>query len=162
MKEEKTKEQKEKEYLEKIKQETFYIRFWRACVNLQKEISSKQRGHNYKYCPIQDLFSWARPILNNEKIAFFQTISFEENNHLIKTKIVDLLNSKVMDEATVCVADTELRGQNKFQSFGSGLTYLRRYSLFCLLNVQPEKDTDAADSRYAFNKQTFTPTTKKL
>jgi hypothetical protein len=38
----------------------------------------------------------------------------------------------------------QLKGMNDYQSFGSGITYYRRYCLSTILGIVTDKDTDAA------------------
>ena len=47
-------------------------------------------------------------------------------------------------ESSVLIPKVSLKGQNEFQSLGSGITYLRRYSLSCMLGLITDKDADAA------------------
>ena len=47
-------------------------------------------------------------------------------------------------ESKVAIPHVQLKGQNDYQSFGSGVTYFRRYALASCLALVTDKDTDAS------------------
>jgi len=73
----------------------------------------------------------------------------------IKTILCHTKSGEVL-EGFVPVADVKLAGQNDYQTLGSGITYLRRYSLESVLGLVTSKDTDASGG------STTTPTKTKL
>jgi hypothetical protein len=44
----------------------------------------------------------------------------------------------------VAIPSVTLKGMNDYQSFGSGVTYFRRYALASSLGLVTDKDTDAS------------------
>jgi hypothetical protein len=46
-------------------------------------------------------------------------------------------------ESSTPIPLVQLKGMNDYQSFGSGITYFRRYCLSAMLGLVTDKDTDA-------------------
>jgi hypothetical protein len=68
------------------------------------------------------------------------------------------------DSATVDIPLVEMKGQNLYQAFGSGITYIRRYALCSQLGIISDKDTDAYGDQVKTNakKQLDLGPTKKM
>jgi hypothetical protein len=52
-------------------------------------------------------------------------------------------SGETLETRTRLMPDVELKGQNVFQSYGSQLTYFRRYGISQILGLVTDKDTDA-------------------
>jgi hypothetical protein len=61
-------------------------------------------------------------------------------------------------ESSIAIPYVQLKGMNDFQSFGSGVTYYRRYALSCALLVT-DKDTDASGEQDK-KRRNYLPLTK--
>ena len=143
--------------IKEIEKQSFERRLWRAGVKIQKIVKKNAEGYGYTYCSIQNLFDKAKPVLNNERIAFFQRVS----NKKVFTKLYDLVQEKYSaDQHELDIIDvpcekkatkeTNAKGvhiekeifENPSQEIGAQITYFRRYALFVALGIMPEKDTD--------------------
>ena len=81
----------------------------------------------------------------------------ETNNSCLET-IYFMLPLRV-DTSKVDIPLVDLKGQNIYQSFGSGTTYFRRYALSSALGIVSDKDLDAYGEQVAPPKAK--PKTKK-
>ena len=158
--------QTEAEYkVSKLKEEGFYSRLWRASVEIQRGVRTDSTGYGYKYCSIQNLFKLSKPVLNQERIGFFQNIGFHESKEGVHTFLVDLLTGKKEVESFISFQEIESEKEikkgkdakgnetektihsNSSQEKGAQITYFRRYALFTILGIQPEVDTDGKSAK---------------
>jgi hypothetical protein len=56
-------------------------------------------------------------------------------------------------ESSIAIPYVQLKGMNDFQSFGSGVTYYRRYALSSALGLVTDKDTDASGEQVKTEKK---------
>ncbi|BAQ84133.1 hypothetical protein [uncultured Mediterranean phage uvMED] len=97
------------------------------------------KGYGYSYADLKTIIETITPILKKYKIGFYQqpnegrlnTVIFHENGSFIESN---------MD----IPKDVQLKGQNAFQTMGSGLTYVRRYALSSMLGLVTDIDADGS------------------
>lgn len=145
-------------------------RLCRASIKIQSELKADAKGYNYKYCTLQSLLTDGRMILGSFYITFFQSIDGKK----ITTELWDLADQQNPKKVKSCALDfpdikidfkeVQKQGEKKTiydnynQAMGETITYLRRYSLFALLNIQPLDDKDGEwrkkpDNRYQGQQQ---------
>ena len=117
--------------------------------NLLKSLSEFQQevpvihkgtqGYGYSYANLATIFDVINPILKKHKLGFTQLIG--DNN--IKTIIFHYESGETLETVTTIPQGTNLKGMNDFQTLGSAVTYIRRYSLSSALGLITDKDTDA-------------------
>jgi hypothetical protein len=56
-------------------------------------------------------------------------------------------------ESSIAIPYVQLKGMNDFQSFGSGVTYYRRYAISAALALVTDKDTDGAGEQVKTEKK---------
>lgn len=103
-----------------------------------KPIFTESTGHNYKYASIGQIIEKIKPILGGCGLVFNQRL----DEGKIITTIVHYESGEYI-ESTETIPKIELRGMNPYQSYGSGITYYRRYALATILGLVTDKDADA-------------------
>ena len=100
------------------------------------------KAFNYKYADLPTILEIIKPLLKKNNLMFTQPLTMQEGIRGIRTILCHTKSGEVL-EGFVPVADVKLAGQNDYQTLGSGITYLRRYSLESVLGLVTSKDTDA-------------------
>ena len=152
---------------EKSEKKHWRLRLLNAGVKLQKELKAKETGgqgqFTYKYLPIQKILEEGRIILKEQSLGFMQTVEFVNITHVgLQAYVVTIIFDLNEPEKPLFVSNfpvprgteekTEKPGRRDekkivsvnetAQSVGANLTYIRRYSLYCCLGIQPEEDKD--------------------
>ena len=115
---------------------------FKALANFQNEVPIRHKdtkGYSYTYTDLPEIIRSITPYLKKNDLGFMQLIEGGQ----LKT-IVFHVESGESIEASANIPEEQLKGMNKHQSFGSGLTYMRRYALTCALGLVTDKDMDAS------------------
>jgi hypothetical protein len=104
-------------------------------------IHKDTKGHNYTYADLPQIFSVINPLLKKHKLCFTQLLQ----DTGIKTILFHVESGEQIDSFTT-IPLVKLGAMNEYQSYGSGVTYFRRYALSSMLGLVTDKDTDAAGS----------------
>lgn len=102
-------------------------------------IHKDTKGHNYTYADLPQIFSVINPLLKKHKLCFTQLL--QDNG--IKTILFHVESGEQLESFTT-IPLVKLGAMNEYQSYGSGVTYYRRYALSSMLGLVTDKDTDAA------------------
>lgn len=149
--------------------EHWILRFVKATLIIQNTLKADERGYNFKYCPLPRILNEAKTILAKHYLTVIQYMQERDNKKYIVTELIDLKNlservkiknTMVLPEYKYKTIETESRftiqktkAPNEdtikketqtvfdYQDYGKSITYYKRYSLFCILNIHPEKDT---------------------
>tara|TARA_R110000772_G_C13145085_1_gene424397 strand:+ start:43 stop:579 length:537 start_codon:yes stop_codon:yes gene_type:complete len=116
---------------------------FKALSQFQQEvpvIHQNTKGYNYTYADLKIVFDVIKPLLKKHGLGFTQYLSGDD----LATILFHTESGERLD-SFVTIPKVQLKGQNEFQALGSGITYLRRYSLSCLLCLITDKDADAAE-----------------
>jgi hypothetical protein len=97
------------------------------------------QGFGYTYADLPKILEVITPIMNKHGLGFTQLI----NDHTLHTIVFDAESGESIESKTQMPQIT-LKGMNEYQSFGSGITYYRRYALSAMLGIVTDKDTDAS------------------
>ena len=121
--------------------------------NLLKSLASFQQevpvihkatqGYGYSYADLPKIFEVINPLLKKHGLGFTQNIFTNDGETRLETMIFHVETGENMTSA-VAIPYVQLKGMNDFQSFGSGVTYFRRYALSAALGLVTDKDTDAS------------------
>ena len=115
---------------------------FKALAEFQDEvpvIHEETKGFNYTYANLNSVFKTIKPLLKSKGLGFTQFL----NGDSLDTYLFHIETGKKIHSTILIPNDVALKGQNQFQTLGSGITYLRRYSLACLLGLITDKDIDA-------------------
>jgi len=115
-------------------------------------IHEETKGFNYTYSNLNSIFKVIKPLLNKHGLGFYQNL---DARSLVTT--VYHVESGEQIQSSSEIPNVTLKGMNDFQTLGSGITYLRRYSLSTILGLITDKDVDACGTQE--NKQ---PTKRKF
>jgi hypothetical protein len=102
-------------------------------------ILKNKKGYSYQYANLTIIFETINPLMKKHGLGFYQRII---NNKLITT-IFDPDTGEKMESVMPFIEGVQLKGMNEFQVLGSQITYLRRYSLACMLGLVTDEDRDA-------------------
>jgi hypothetical protein len=104
-------------------------------------IHKDTKGHNYTYADLPQIFSVINPLLKKHKLCFTQLLE----NDGIRTILFHVESGEQIESHTP-IPLVKLGAMNEYQSYGSGVTYYRRYALSSMLGLVTDKDTDASGS----------------
>jgi hypothetical protein len=108
-----------------------------------KVIHKETQGYGYSYSDLPKIFSEVNPLLQKHGLGFTQLINSQDGLNYLKTVLFHVESGEMIDSNTL-IPYVQLKGMNDFQSFGSGVTYFRRYCLSSILGLVTDKDTDAS------------------
>jgi hypothetical protein len=108
-----------------------------------KVIHKATQGYGYSYSDLPKIFSEVNPLLQKHGLGFTQLINSQDGLNYLKTVVFHVESGEMIDSNTL-IPYVQLKGMNDFQSFGSGVTYFRRYCLSAILGLVTDKDTDAS------------------
>lgn len=121
------------------------INIFKALANFQQEcpvIHKGTNGYGYTYADLPQILEVINPLLKKHGLGFTQVLTEEG----LQTTVFHIESGEYI--SGVCpIPTTSLKGMNDYQSFGSGITYYRRYALSSLLGIVTDKDTDAAGEK---------------
>jgi len=101
-------------------------------------IHKETKGYGYSYADLPTIFDKINPLLAKHNLGFTQPIM----GNCIKTIIFHTETGETIESLTE-IPQIQLKGMNEYQSFGSGVSYFRRYCLSSILGLVTDKDTDA-------------------
>lgn len=116
----------------------------KAQANMQKELTDTKKdtkGYGYLYTNLDSLVKHLRPLLTKHGLSFMQMPVGSENQAGVQTIYMHTSGEWITSLVKVPIAD--LKGQNAYQSLGSAITYLRRYSLSAFVGIASDEDNDA-------------------
>lgn len=118
---------------------------FKSLASFQQEvpvIHKATQGYGYSYSDLPKILSVINPILKKHGLGFTQQLTLVDGQNCLKTTIFH--DSGEFIESECAIPYVQLKGMNDFQSFGSGVTYYRRYALSSALGLVTDKDTDAS------------------
>lgn len=125
-------------------QQNSFINIFKALADFQQEcpvIHKGTTGYGYTYADLPQILEVINPILKKYGLGFTQMLV--EGG--LKTIIFHISGEFI--EGVCPIPTTTLKGMNDYQSFGSGITYYRRYALSSALGIVTDKDTDASGEK---------------
>jgi hypothetical protein len=117
-----------------------------------KVIHKATQGYGYSYADLPKIFDEINPLLQKHGLGFTQLINTKEGVNYLAT-VVFHVESGEQIESNCMIPYVQLKGMNDFQSFGSGVTYFRRYCLSSMLGLVTDKDTDASGEQIKTKKK---------
>lgn len=149
----KTKQMIEADYVEAIKttrpkkgQDTLL----KALNKFQKVmpiLAENTKGYNYSYVDLAEIIKTITPLLAKYKLGVIQPLTGTG----IKTIVYHTTTGDTLESYTEIPQGVQLKGMNAHQSYGSAITYFRRYSLCSMLGLVSDKDIDASGEQVVSN-----------
>jgi hypothetical protein len=119
-----------------------------------KVIHKGTQGFGYTYADLPKIFEEINPLMQKHGLGFTQLINSQDGLNYLKTVLFHVETGETIDSNTL-IPYVQLKGMNDFQSFGSGVTYFRRYCLSSILGLVTDKDTDASGEQEKPKKETL-------
>jgi hypothetical protein len=134
---------------------------YKALAAFQQEVPAIHqgtKGYGYTYSDLKTIFKVINPILKKHDLGFTQLLE----GISIKTIVFHTVSGESIESVTEIPQGLTLKGQNTYQTIGSGVTYFRRYSLSSILCLVTDVDSDATGeekpappTKAALNKERF-------
>ena len=121
-------------------------KLFKALASFQQEVQvihKGTQGFGYTYADLPTIFEVINPLLKKHGLGFTQLINTHDGDNYLNTIIFHVESGEKIESNTL-VPTIELKGQNIYQSFGSGISYFRRYCISSALCLVTDKDTDGA------------------
>ena len=99
-----------------------------------KPIFKGTKGYGYSYADLPTIFDKINPLLEKHGLGFTQLINTHEEDNYLNTIIFHVESGETLESNTL-IPQATLKGMNDYQSFGSGVTYFRRYALSSALGL---------------------------
>ena len=132
------------------KKENKMKHLFKALAEFQQEVpviykgtTAGQGNFAYQYADLPAIFNTINPLLAKHGLGFTQLINHKDGNDYLNTVVFHVESGERLESSLRLMTDVELKGQNIFQSYGSQLTYFRRYGISSILGLVTDKDTDA-------------------
>jgi hypothetical protein len=119
---------------------------FKALASFQQEvpvIHKGTQGFGYSYADLPAIFDKINPLLKKHGLGFTQLLNSKDGVNYLDTIIYHVESGESLESRTE-IPSVSLKGMNDYQSFGSGVTYYRRYALASSLALVTDKDTDAS------------------
>jgi hypothetical protein len=101
------------------------------------------QGYGYSYADLPKIFEIINPLMEKHGLGFTQMINSHEGLNYLKTILFHSESGESIESNTL-IPTVQLAKMNDYQSFGSGVTYFRRYCLSSILGLVTDKDLDGA------------------
>jgi hypothetical protein len=119
-----------------------------------KVIHKATQGYGYSYADLPKIFEEINPLMKKHGLGFTQLINTKDGINYLATVVFHVESGEQID-SNCMIPYVQLKGMNDFQSFGSGVTYFRRYCLSSMLGLVTDKDTDASGEQEKPKKETL-------
>ena len=127
---------------------------FKALADFQNEVPTiheETKGFNYTYSNLNSIFKVIKPLLKKHDLGFYQIL---DGRNLVTT--IFHIKSGDQIQGSAEIPQVSLKGMNDYQTLGSGVTYLRRYSLSSMLGLITDKDVDACGTQEPKKKEKIT------
>jgi hypothetical protein len=108
-----------------------------------KVIHKATQGFGYTYADLPKIFEEINPLMKKHGLGFTQLINTKDGVNYLAT-VVFHVESGEQIESNCMIPYVQLKGMNDYQSFGSAVSYFRRYCLSSILCLVSDKDLDAS------------------
>ena len=121
---------------------------YKSLAKFQKEVKNipkNSKGYGYDYAKLEDIIRVVTPTLNKNGLVLIQSIDTDIESRLPSVKtILAHIDTGESIESNTPISEVKLGSMNSYQSLGSGITYMRRYSIAGILGIAPDDDIDAS------------------
>jgi hypothetical protein len=119
-----------------------------------KVIHKATQGFGYTYADLPKIFEEINPLMKKHGLGFTQLINTKDGINYLAT-VVFHVESGEQIESNCMIPYVQLKGMNDYQSFGSAVSYFRRYCLSSILCLVSDKDLDASGEQEKPKKETL-------
>jgi hypothetical protein len=129
-----------------------YTRFMKVLNEVPNFVTDEtaQAGKKtYKYLNLATILKTIKPVFEKHGLAFSQRVTF--SNEVEARQVIGKVETIIFDDKDMMVACSYpffVTGDP--QQVGSNITYARRYSLYAVLGIFPDKDDDGAYAKQRY------------
>ena len=129
-----------------------YTRFMKVLNEVPNFVTNEtaQAGNRtYKYLNLATILKTIKPVFEKHGLAFSQRVTFDNAGEA--RQVIGTVETIIFDDKDLMVACSYpffVTGDP--QQVGSAITYARRYSLYAVLGIFPDKDDDGAYAKQRY------------
>lgn len=129
---------------------TKFMKVLNEVPNFVTDETAQAGKKTYKYLNLATILKTIKPVFEKHGLAFIQRVTFDntgEARQVIGTVETIIFDDK--EQMVACSYPFFVTGDP--QQVGSAITYARRYSLYAVLGVFPDKDDDGAYAKQRYD-----------
>lgn len=129
-----------------------YTRFMKVLnevPNFVTDETAQAGNRTYKYLNLATILKTIKPVFEKHGLAFSQRVTFSNEGEA--RQVIGTVETTIFDDKDLMVASSYpffVTGDP--QQVGSAITYARRYSLYAVLGIFPDKDDDGAYAKQQY------------
>ena len=129
-----------------------YTRFMKVLnevPNFVTDETAQAGNRTYKYLNLATILKTIKPVFEKHGLAFSQRVIFDNAGEA--RQVIGTVETIIFDDKDLMVASSYpffVTGDP--QQVGSAITYARRYSLYAVLGIFPDKDDDGAYAKQRY------------
>lgn len=129
-----------------------YTRFMKVLnevPNFVTDETAQAGNRTYKYLNLSTILKTIKPVFEKHGLAFSQRVTFSNEGEA--RQVIGTVETTIFDDKDLMVASSYpffVTGDP--QQVGSAITYARRYSLYAVLGIFPDKDDDGAYAKQQY------------
>lgn len=135
-----------------IMENNLYTRFMKVLnevPNFVTDETAQAGNRTYKYLNLATILKTIKPVFEKHGLAFSQRVTFDNAGEA--RQVIGTVETIIFDDEEQMVACSYpffVTGDP--QQVGSAITYARRYSLYAVLGIFPDKDDDGAYAKQRY------------
>lgn len=117
--------------------------------NFVTDETAQAGNRTYKYLNLATILKTIKPVFEKHGLAFSQRVTFDNAGEA--RQVIGTVETIIFDDKDLMVACSYpffVTGDP--QQVGSAITYARRYSLYAVLGIFPDKDDDGAYAKQRY------------
>lgn len=117
--------------------------------NFVTDETAQDGNRTYKYLNLATILKTIKPVFEKHGLAFSQRVTFSNEGEA--RQVIGTVETIIFDDKDLMVACSYpffVTGDP--QQVGSAITYARRYSLYAVLGIFPDKDDDGAYAKQRY------------
>lgn len=129
---------------------TKFMKVLNEVPNFVTDETAQAGKKTYKYLNLATILKTIKPVFEKHGLAFSQRVTFDntgEARQVIGTVETIIFDDK--EQMVTCSYPFFVTGDP--QQVGSAITYARRYSLYAVLSIFPDKDDDGAYAKQRYD-----------
>lgn len=128
---------------------TKFMKVLNEVPNFVTDETAQAGKKTYKYLNLSTILKTIKPVFEKHGLAFSQRVTFDNTGEA--RQVIGTVETIIFDDAEQMVACSYpffVTGDP--QQVGSAITYARRYSLYAVLGIFPDKDDDGSYAKQRY------------
>lgn len=128
---------------------TRFMKILNEVPNFVTDETAQAGNRTYKYLNLATILKTIKPVFEKHGLAFSQRVTFSNEGEA--RQVIGTVETIIFDDKDLMVACSYpffVTGDP--QQVGSAITYARRYSLYAVLGIFPDKDDDGAYAKQRY------------